>query len=196
MQMSKLMPVITILLFLISANPSVSAQDKNKAEKPTTTTVDAWRTALPVGETPAGSTQTPEEKNEAKTPETAAEIEKIVLDLEKRMFEALKARDSAMLKSLLADDFLLAGITVPGTKTDKTRYIDWAVKNFELRAFTIEKTALRVSPATAVVTYNYKRQANVGGASADGDFVVTNVWVKRGNDWLVISHHISPLPNP
>ncbi len=198
--MSKLMPVITIILLVTLANLTAFSQDKDKKEpeKPTTTTVDAWRTALPVSENPAGTTQTqtPEETNEAKPVETAAEIEKAVLDLERRLLEALRTRDSATLKSLLANDFLLAGITIAGTKSDKIRYIDWTVKNFELRAFAVEKTMVRVSPAMAVVTYNYKRQANIAGAAADGDFVVTDVWVKRGNDWLLIAHHISPLPKP
>lgn len=192
------MPVIAALLVAAAANLTIYAQDKKETEKPTTTTVDAWRTALPTGENPAGSTRpsVPEEANEPPTLESAAEIEKIVLDREKRMLEALKARDSATLKSLLAEDFLLTGIAIAGTKPDKIRYLDWAAKNFELRAFVIGKTAVRVSAATAVVTYNYTRQANVAGASSDGDFAVTSVWVKRGNEWLVIAHHISPMPKP
>jgi ketosteroid isomerase-like protein len=196
--MSQLMPVVTLLLLAGLANLTVYSQDKDKPEKPTTTTVDAWRTALPVNETPAGSTQSqvPAEPSESKTAESAAEIEKTILDLEKTMLEALRNRDAAALQTLLANDFLLSGINIGGTQTDKTRFINWVVKQFELKTFAVEKTALRVSASTAIVSYNYKRQASINGTAADGDFVVTDVWVKRGREWLLIAHHISPLPKP
>ncbi|HLM02247.1 MAG TPA: nuclear transport factor 2 family protein, partial [Pyrinomonadaceae bacterium] len=78
----------------------------------------------------------------------------------------------------------------------KTRYIEWALRNLELKSYNLEKTTVRVYPSTAIVTFNYKRQATVAGAPADGDFIVTDVWVKRGKRWQAASHHISPLPKP
>ncbi len=197
--MHKIILAIAVFTLITLANLSTQAQDKEKkeTEKPKTTTVDAWREALPATEqSPTNPTSVTEQSNNEETVETSAEIETKVLELEKRLLEALKGRDSATLKTLLADDFLLAGINIAGAKSDKIRYINWALKNLELKSFILDKSSVRTSPTMAIVSYNYKRQANIGGAPSDGDFVVTSVWVKRANQWLAVSHHISPLPKP
>jgi ketosteroid isomerase-like protein len=195
--MPKIMAVTATLLLVTFASLNTHAQDKKEAEKPKTSTVDAWRNAMPVNEQPpTGATVVDPDANDPEVVETAAQIEKRVLELEKTMMEALKARDAATLKSLLADDFLFAGINIVGAKSDKIGYLDWALRNLELKAYIFDKAVVRAYPAAAVVTYRYTRQATIGGAAADGDFVVTNVWVKRGNRWRTVSHHISPTPKP
>jgi ketosteroid isomerase-like protein len=197
--MRKTISAMAVLFVITTANLASHAQDKEKKETekpPQTSTADAWRQALPATEQPQTTTPVSDETNTDEVVETPAAIEKKILELEKRMMEAVKTRDSATLKSLLADDFLLAGINIAGEKSDKTRYINWAVKNLELKTYSLDKSTVRVFPATAIVSYNYKRQANIGGTPADGDFVVTDVWVKRANQWVVVSHHISSIPKP
>lgn len=171
-----------------------------------TTTIDAWRQSLPDN----NQSNTPptvvmeESRDNVEGEETPEQIEKRILDLERRLMEALKLRDSAALKRFLADDFIFAGVNTTATgagtnaaqSSDKTRYIEWALRNLELKTYNLEKTTVRVFPSTAVVTFNYKRQANVAGSPADGDFTVTDVWVKRGKRWQAVAHHISPLPKP
>jgi ketosteroid isomerase-like protein len=193
--------ILPALLLITLASGSLRAQGTEKKEAEKTTTIDAWREALPDGNQ---SADTPpvvamdESKDNVESEETPAQVEKRILDLERRLMEALKMRDSATLKRFLADDFVLAGMNLTGTETQsvKTRYIDWALRNLELKSYNLEKTTVRVYPSTAIVTFNYKRQATVAGSPADGDFIVTNVWVKRGKRWQAASHHISPLPKP
>lgn len=190
--------IIPALLFIILVSVGASAQDTEKKESPKTTTIDAWREALPGGDQPTVDapttvTKAPKENVE----ETPDQIERRILILERNLMEALKLRDSAALKRFLADDFILAGINIGETgapQPDKARYIDWAVKNLELKSYNVEKTTVRVFPSMAVVTVNYKRQASVAGAPSDGDFIVTDVWIKRGNRWQAVSHHISQSP--
>jgi ketosteroid isomerase-like protein len=197
--MQKIILVIAVFTIITLTNFSTPAQDKEKkeAEKPTTTTVDAWRDAMPTTEQPTtNSFPVDPDANDPEVVETPAQIEKKVLELEKSMMEALQKRDSATLKNLLAEDFLLTGINIAGAKSDKIGYIDWALKNLELKTYVLDKPKVRAYPTTAIVIYNYKRQATINGAPSDGDFVVTDVWVKRGNRWRAVSHHISPLPKP
>lgn len=189
------------LLLITLASVRVHAQGTEKKEAEKTTTLDAWRQALPDGNQSANTPPTvamDESKDNVESEETPAQVEKRILDLERRLLEALKLRDAAALKRFLADDFILAGMNLNGTatQTDKTRYIEWALKNLELKSYNLEKTTVRVYPATAIVTFNYKRQASVAGAAADGDFIVTDVWVKRGKRWQAASHHISLSPKP
>lgn len=195
--MQKMILATTALLLITLIGISADAQntDKKEDEKPKTTTVDAWRNALPQSETtgipPAVVME--ESTDNVEGAEDKAQIEKRILDLEQRLLEALKQRDPAALKVLLADDFILAGVNIPGTQPDKTRFIEWAQKKLELKSYNIQKTTVRVYPTTAVVTTSYKRQAKIAGLPTDGDFIVTDVWVKRGKRWQAVSHHISRL---
>jgi hypothetical protein len=89
-----------------------------------------------------------------------------------------------------------AGENITASQSDKTRFIDWTLKNLELKSYVVEKTTVRVYRTTAVVTTHYKRQAIVAGSPSDGDFIATDVWVKRGKLWQAVSNHVSPLPKP
>lgn len=174
-----------------STNPA----NEKKAE-PTTTTIDAWRQAVPQSEQPAYVPPPKSEdglKNDPDRAETPAEIEAVILELEARFMESLKQRDAKTLRSLLSNDFVFAGINAPGAQTDKMRFIDWAQKKFALKSYSLERPVVHSYATSAVVTYNYKRQASIGDSSSDGDFAVTDVWVKSGNRWQAVSHHISPL---
>lgn len=204
-----ILAIISALLLITLAKTDTHAQNTEKKEGEKTTTIDAWQQALPDNNQSSNAPPTvvmEESKDNVEGEETPEQIEKRILDLERRLMEALKLRDAAALKRFLADDFIFAGFNTAATATgagtnaaqssDKTRYIEWALRNLELKTYNLEKTVVRVFPSTAVVTFNYKRQANVAGSAADGDFTVTDVWVKRGKRWQAVSHHISPSPKP
>lgn len=170
---------------------------KDKEKKPETTTVDAWRVALPQSEQTAPPIVVPEEsRDNVERKETAAQTEKRILELEQRLMTSLKDRDLNSLGFLIADDFVLAGQELPGTQSDKERYITWATGQLQIRSYDVEKVVVRAYPATAIVTLKYKRQASIGGTPSDGDFTVTNVWIRREKLWRIAAHHISQTLNP
>ena len=198
--MQKMTLVITTLLLITSASVSAFAQtpEKKEGEKKPATTADAWRQALPASEQ---TSDTPpvvvmeESRNNIEVRETAEQIESRVLDLQQKFMEAFKGRDWVALRQLLADDFMPTGMNMPESQADKTRFIDWAAKNSEIKSYAVDKTKVRVYPAaTAIVTTYYKQKTVVDGVSADADFVATNVWVKRQKQWQAVSHHVSQLP--
>ncbi len=197
--MQKMILAVTTLLLITLASISAYAQNTDKKETEKTTTVDAWRQALPQAEQ---TSDTPpvvvmeESRDNVEAKETATQVEKRILDLELRLMEALKQRDSVALKYLLADSFMPAGLNITESQSDKTSFIEWAVKKLELKSYTVEKTTVRVYPTTAVVTVRYKRQATIAGSPSNGDFITTDVWVKRGKLWQAVSHHISQLSKP
>lgn len=197
--MQKGILIIIALLFVISVNINASAQGTEKKEAEKTTTLDAWRQALPEGEQNPNAQPVivmAESKDNVEAEETAAQTEKRILDLEQRLMEALKQRNSVALKQLLAKDFMPAGAGITESKSDRVSYIDWAQKNLELKSYNVEKTTVRVYGNTAIATVHYNRQANVGGSPSNGNFIATNVWVRRGKRWQAVSHHVSPLSKP
>ncbi len=199
--MQKLILAAAAFLFITSTGVAAFAQsnDNKEEKKPEMTTIDAWRNALPANEQPAYVPPAKSDDrldNDSDSEETPAEIEKRILDLEGALMEAVKQRDSKTLKILLSDDFVLAGVNISGAQTDKMRYINWTQSKLSLKSYTMERPSVHPYATAAVVTYNYKRQATVGDAPSDGDFTVTDVWVKRGNRWQAVSHHISPMIKP
>lgn len=200
--MKKIILAAIMLLSGTLANITTNAQvtEKKEEEKSKTTTVDVWRGAMPP-QSEQNSDIPPvvvmeESTDNVESKENVAEVEKRVIALDQRLMEALKKRDAVALNSLVADDFMLVGVTIPGEQTDKIRYIDWALKKVEIKSYNLEKTTVRAYPTLAIVTTKYKRQATIAGAPSDGDFIVTNVWVKRGKMWQAVSQHTSQASKP
>lgn len=186
----------SFLLTLVVGGNHHAQSSKDKEKKPQTT-ADAWREALPQSEQTVPAILVPEEsKDNVEGKETAAQTEKRILELEQRLMASLKDRDLNSLGFLIADDFVVAGQDLPGTQSDKERYIKWATGQLQIRSYDVEKVLVRAFPATAVVTLKYKRQASIGGTPSDGDFTVTNVWIRRDKLWRITSHHISQTPSP
>lgn len=196
--MKKRILIFASFLLVAFGGSEAAAQgvEKKEAEKPKTTTVDAWRDAVPQSEQPAPVLVMEESKDNVESEEQSAQIEKRILDLERRLMEATRQRDAVSLNSLLADDFVAAGVAAAEPPTNKARFIEWAEKNLVLKSYVLDKITVRVFQTAAVVTFNYKRQATLGGSPSDGDFAVTNVWLKRGKRWQAVSHHVSQLSKP
>lgn len=191
--------VAASLLLAASANVGVRAQGTEKKDetKAPTATIDAWRQALPAVEQTDVAPQIvmEESRNNIEARETTAQIETRILDLERRLMEAFKQRNSTVLKELLADDFMPAGTNITESQADKARFIEWSLKNSNLKSYAAEKTKVRVFPASlAVVTTFFKQQIVVGGVPTEVDFTATDVWVKRKKQWQAISHHVSQIP--
>lgn len=186
-----------IALLITAAGASVYSQETRKKDDktPQTTTLDAWRRALPgfeeVTSTSAANTpNAPEELEE--NSESAAEIQQKIIDSEKRFLQAFKQKDSAALTLLLADDFMPAGDALVENQADKTGFIERIAGDKTYGSYDLEKINVRVYGATAVSTVYYLKNPESPGGR-DG-LVTTNVWVKRGDLWQVVSHHTSFLP--
>lgn len=200
--MRKISLVITTLLLITLTSIGAYAQngEKKETQKPTTSTVEAWRGAMPESEqspNTAPAVIMEESRDNVETRETTAEIEKRVLDLQLRLMEAFKQHDLVALNQLLADDFVPVGFNITDAQSDKTRYIQSALKNSEFKSYILEKTTVRAYRTTAIVTVRYKQQTvTAAGAPSDNSFIATDVWVKRGKQWQAVSRHITQLPKP
>ena len=187
---------MTAFVFLAMASFSTFAQntETKPTEKNETTTLDSWRQALPDKEEPYYKPSA--EKNSEEIEETASDVEKKIINLEQSLIKAHQQRDAAAFKNLLADDFMPAGINLSGAKPDKTRYIAWTLKNSELKSYVIEKVKVRVYGTTALATVDYKKPTATADAPAVIALTATDVWVKSGMQWQLVSHQTSQSSNP
>lgn len=177
---------LACLLALVASAQTPSRQD-DSSQKPTTT-VDAWREALPQGEetTPAsGNGET------AGAGETIEQIERRLLALEQRWAGAVKMGDAATLKRVLSDDFTFAGGRAVDALADKTQYIERALADTKRAAPVLDRATVRVYGETAVVNAWYKQLAADAAHGQGGSLLVTDVWIKQGRRWRAVSRHAS-----
>ena len=182
-----------VLLATMILAVDTSAQQPAPRKEPDATvrgsTVDAWRTALPENE--KSGVVTDEGIAGSSAEESFEQIERRLNTLEHRWMDAIKVRDAAALKRILADDFTLTSVQPAGALTDKTKYIESALRDWELSSYSFDKLAVRVYGNTAVVNALYRQRAAVAGKESSGDFLITDVWVKQDKRWRVVTRHTS-----
>jgi len=122
-------------------------------------------------------------------------MEQLFLDLESRWMTAWKNKDEAVARSLMADEFTLTSSLSTGDLVDKEDWIEKALNHYHCRDFTFKKVKARVYDRTAVLNIWYHQDATANGKDWSGDFLITDIWVQKKDDWQVVARHASWLPN-
>jgi ketosteroid isomerase-like protein len=118
--------------------------------------------------------------------DTAATIRK----LEEKWTESYKKRQIDILSSLLAEDFV---ITVEdGNTYSKSGYISHSADpSVQVDVAELSDLKVRMHGNAAVVTGAYHERGRSNGKPYEYRDRLTDVWMKTGNKWQVISSHYS-----
>src|SRR5258706_6863197 len=110
--------------------------------------------------------------------------------LEEKWTESYKKRQIDNLSSLLAEDFV---ITVEdGNTYSKSGYITHtADSSVQVDVAELSDLKVRMHGTTAVVTGAYHERGRSNGKPYEYPDRLTDVWMKFGNKWQVISSHYS-----
>ena len=122
-----------------------------------------------------------------------AELE--VTQLTDEYIAALKGKDTGALERIWADD--LTFITLRGdvqTKAQRLADIQSGANRFDSLE-TTDRT-VRVYGDTAVMTSLTTLKGQYMGQEASGQFRVTNVFVRRGAGWQIVSLQMTPIATP
>ena len=121
-------------------------------------------------------------------------MEKLFLDLETQWMTAWKNKDVVTVRKILSDDFTLTSSLSSGGLVDKE---DWIAKLaiYDCKEFRFDKIQVRVYNNTSVVNSWFHQDANANGKDWSGDFLITDVWVMKGDNWQVVARHASWLQN-
>ncbi|MBA3711878.1 MAG: nuclear transport factor 2 family protein [Pyrinomonadaceae bacterium] len=165
---------------------------QDDAPKPPTALVDAWRKAVPEAEQPSS----PAPASETAEVENSTDIEKKLIDLENEWMDSVKRRDQVNLERILASDFSIINERSRINSTSRNRYINSTIRFWRLSDYKLEKTSVRVYGESAVVNIWYSQQGQVNGQEASGEFLATDVWVKRDNRWQAVARHTSQQAKP
>ena len=123
--------------------------------------------------------------------QTEVEIKK----LSHEWLDAVRARDRASLDRILADDFLISGWQPEGRLANKAYYLEDCLKPVDIQegSYQFDRWRIRRYGDTAVVTCNLKIHAIVNGVNWGGESIITDVWVRDGDKWRVVTRHSSPV---
>ena len=125
----------------------------------------------------------------------AGNAEQELTQLTDQYIAALKSKDTATLQRIWSDD--LTFITLRGdvqTKAQRLADIQSGANRFDSLE-TTDRT-VRVYGDTAVMTSLTTLKGQYGGQEASGQFRVTNVFVRRGGAWQIVSLQMTPIATP
>lgn len=107
---------------------------------------------------------------------------------------AWKNKDEKIANEILPDDFTLTSSLSTGELITKEQWIG-ALSKFDCKSFHFDTIKVRLYGKTAIVNSWYHQEATANGKGWNGNFLMTDVWVKKNKRWQVVSKHGSWLQN-
>ena len=116
--------------------------------------------------------------------------EREIMELQRAWMKAVMAHDARALDQILADEFTLTSIHSSGELVTKAEYIAsfGKVKN---SLFSFRDVVIRIYGEMAVVNSRFHQQYSGDSKESAGEFLMTDVWVKRKGHWQAVSRHSS-----
>ena len=113
--------------------------------------------------------------------------------LEREWMSAWMNKDIETCDRILDDEFLLS--SARGMLMPKAGWLVNAKGPFNCESFEWLEILVRPFDQFAIVHSRTRQRASVGGQDWSGVFMLTDVWVVRGDAWRVVSRHgTGPLP--
>jgi hypothetical protein len=146
-------------------------------------------------EAPANANATTANTNAKTTASPATVSEATITDQEKKIWDAIKAKDYDAFGNMLTDDFISVG---PDGVSDKAGTIK-SVKDFNPTEFSLSDwKVLPIDKDAAIVVYQSTVKGTAGGKPIPATPArESSVWVNRGGKWVAIYHQgtdVAPAP--
>ena len=102
-------------------------------------------------------------------------------------------RDMQAAAGILADEFTLTSSLSTGELMTKAQWLAGATTTHECKSFHFDRIDVRVYGDAALANVWYHQQATVRGNDWSGDFLMSDLWVRRSGRWQVVARHASWL---
>lgn len=113
---------------------------------------------------------------------TSADEEFIAL--ENTWLGAIQRKDLAALEQILGSDY--AYLASNHGRLTRQEWLD-NIAAYNISSFTILSIDVRVYGDMAIVFPHYRQEAVFNGVPRSGEFLITDVWVRRDGRWQVVS---------
>ena len=124
------------------------------------------------------------------------EIERQIVRLEEELTQTEMRVDVDALDRIYADDIMVTapiGICVdkPAVMTEVRQAADKAL----VGRFDKDDLKVRSYGDTAVASYRMTAEATFEGVEIKRQLCITNVWMKRSDEWQIVARHTASLPS-
>ncbi len=110
---------------------------------------------------------------------------------EQAWMEAVQRKDIEALEQILGPDY---AYTASGQgRWSRQRWLE-TVAVYDIHRFEFVDVDVREYGDAAVVLAHYQQEASVAGIRRSGDFLITDVWVRRGDQWQVVARSSILMP--
>jgi ketosteroid isomerase-like protein len=116
------------------------------------------------------------------------QAEQEIRDIQQRWMEAGILKDEPVLETILADEFVL--ISARLGFVDRNGWLAMG-QDYDLEEFEYLESDINVYGRTAISNSRYCQKATVSGKDLSVEFYLTDVWVKQGERWQVVTRHSS-----
>ena len=123
--------------------------------------------------------------------------DQLFVSLEQQWMEAVVKRDQPSLDRIMGDEFTLASAYSTGERTSKDQFIKNVLQSVKSQEFTFHDSHADLYGDVAVFKSRVKSTYTFDKDDRTGDYIVTDVWVKRDGRWQVVTRHSSlPVKSP
>jgi len=124
------------------------------------------------------------------------EIEKQIWNLEEELTQTEMRVDVQALDRIYADDIMVtAPIGICVDKPAVMNEIREAAEKAVVGKYDKDDLKVRAFGDTAVSSYRMSAAATFEGMEINRQLCITNVWMKRNDDWKIVARHTASLPN-
>ena len=115
-----------------------------------------------------------------------------IVKLERQFAEAIQTRDTNKTKRFMAESYFLA-IAVEGMPLRIVPRELWLVNlvDYVTTSFTIDDIKVNVYGKTAIATMLCTQKATVRGRDRSGQFMLTDIWIRKDKGWKIAERHSS-----
>jgi ketosteroid isomerase-like protein len=116
-------------------------------------------------------------------------VEHELIALSRDWMRAAQEHDRDRLEILLAREFSVVGAA---GDLDRAAWLERVAELFTLDEFAYDEIDVEVYGDTAVLSSRYRQVATLDGRDLSGEFLVTDVWIRRDGRWQVVRRHATP----
>jgi ketosteroid isomerase-like protein len=119
--------------------------------------------------------------------------QQVLARLERQLIEAVRDRNLGWLERHLAEEFTLT-TGRPGAEVRSRReWLDVTRDRYEIESFEFVDVEVRVYGHVAVVASRYRQKARLDDLDRSGTYLMTDVWLRRGGRWQLVTRHSTAL---
>lgn len=124
-------------------------------------------------------------------------LEATISQLERRWADAFQRKDISALQGMMADGYALV-IAVEGMPLQVVPRDAWleSLDDYEIREAGVERIHVRIYDCVAVAVMLWRQSASLLGQDRSAVFMLTDIWVRVGDDWRLAERHSSRPEHP